>query len=93
MNIPKKIFINEHLELFSSGQIRIPNKAIQIPQLTLQFWSFSSKFEKGDSNPSYSDSNPHSKKFRLTKTIRIPHEEIRIQIPVRKLRLTDSNLM
>ena len=42
-------------------------------------------------NPSYSDSNPHSKKFRLTKAIRIPHDEIRIQIPVRKLRLTDSN--
>ena len=34
MKIPKKIFTNEHLELFSSGQIRIPNKAIQIPQQT-----------------------------------------------------------
>ena len=46
MNIPKKIFTNEHLRLFSSCQIRIPNKAIQIPQQTFQFWSFSSKFEK-----------------------------------------------
>ena len=84
IKIPKKIFTNEHLELFSSGQIRIP-------QVTLQFWSFSSKFEEDNSNPSYSDSNPHSKKIRLTKAIRIPHEEIRIQIPIRKLRLTDSN--
>ena len=91
MNIPKKIFTNEHLRLFSGGQIRIPNKAIRIPQLTLQFWSFSSKFEEGDSNPSYNDSNPHSRKIRLTKAIRIPHEKIQIQIPVRKLGLTDSN--
>ena len=59
MKIPKKIFTNEYLELFSSGQIQIPNKAIRIPnkviripQLTLQLWSFSSKFEEGDSNPS-----------------------------------------
>ena len=80
MNIPKKIFTNEHLELFSSGQIRIPNQAILIPQSTLQFWSFSSKFEEGDSNPSYSDSNPHSRKCKLTKTIRIPHIAIRIHI-------------
>ena len=85
MNITKKIFTNEHLKLLSSGQIRIPNKAIRIPQVTFQFWSFSSKFEEGDSNP-------NSKKFRPTKAIRIPHEEIRIQIPVRKLRLTDLNL-
>ena len=91
MNIPKKIFTNEHLELFSSGQIRIPNKAIRIPQVTLQFWSLSSKFEEGDSNPSNSDSNPHSKKFRLTKVIRIPHEAIQIQSPIWLLRLTDSN--
>ena len=91
MNIPKKIFTNEHLELFSSSQIRIPNKTIWIPQSTFQFWSFSSKFEESNSNPSYSDSNPHSRKFRLTKAIRIPYKEIRIQIPVRKLRLTDSN--
>ena len=83
MNIPKKIFTNEHLELFSSGQIRIPNKVIRIPQLILQFWSFSSKFEEGDSNPSYSDSNPHSRKFRLKKAIRIPHIAIRIHIPER----------
>ena len=69
MNIPKKIFTNEHLRLFSSGQIRIPNKAIQIPQQTLQFWSFSSKFEEGDSNPSHSDLNPHSRKCKLTKAI------------------------
>ena len=80
MNIPKKIFTNEHLELFSSGQIRIPNKTIQIPQVTFQFWSFSSKFEKGDSNPSNNDSNPHSKKFRLKKPIRIPHIAIQIHI-------------
>ena len=74
-NIPKKIFTNEHLKPFSSVQIRIPNKAIRIPQVTLQFWSLSSKFEEGDSNPSNSDSNPHFKKFRLTKEIRISHEE------------------
>ena len=80
MNIPKKIFINEHLRLFSNGQIRIPNKAIRIPQLTLQFWSFLSKFEEGDSNPSHSDSNPHSRKCKLTKAIRIPHIAIRIHI-------------
>ena len=98
IKIPKKIFTNEHLELFSSIQIRISNKVIRIPQVTLQFWSFSSKFEEGnsnpsnsDSNPSNNDSNPHSRKFRLTKAIRISHEEIRIQIPVRKLRLTNSN--
>ena len=47
--------------------------------------------DEGDSNPSHSDSNPHSREFRLTKAIRIPHEEIRIQIPISKLRLTDSN--
>ena len=29
MNIPKKIFTNEHLELFSSGQIRIPKKRFE----------------------------------------------------------------
>ena len=81
MNIPKKIFTNEHLRLFSSGQIRIPNKAIRIPQLTLQIWSFSSKFEEGDSNPSYSDLNPHSRKCKLTKAIRIPYITIRIHIP------------
>ena len=61
INIPKLIFTNEHLEPFSSVQIRIPNKVIRIPQLTLQFWSISSKFEsrfqevqtsEGDSNPS-----------------------------------------
>ena len=67
MNIPKKIFTNEHLSLFSSGQIQIPNKTIQIPQLTLQFWSFSSKFEEGDSNPSHSDLNPLFRKCKLTK--------------------------
>ena len=78
MKIPKKIFTNEHLELFSSGKIRIPNKAIRISQRTFQFWSFSSKFEEDDSNPSNGDSNPHSKKFRLAKVIRIPHEAIRI---------------
>ena len=76
MNIPKKIFTIEHLELFSSVQIQIPNKAIRIPQQTFQFWSFSNKFEEGDSNPSHSDSNPHSREFRLTKAIRMPHEEI-----------------
>ena len=81
MNIPKKIFTNELLRLFSSSQIRIPNKEIRIPQQTLQFWSFSSKFEEGDSNPSYSDSNPHSRKCRLTKAIRIPPKAIRIHIP------------
>ena len=69
IKIPKKIFTNEHLELFSSVQIRIPNKAIRIPQVILQFWSLSSKFKEGDSNPSNSDSNPHSRKFRLTKAI------------------------
>ena len=74
MNIPKKIFTKEHLRLFSSGQIRIPNKAIRIPQLTLQFWSFSSKFEEDDSNP-------HSRKCKLTKAIRIPPIAIRIHIP------------
>ena len=67
MKISKKIFTNEHLELFSSIQIRIPNKTIRILQITLQFWSLSSKFEEGDSNP-------HSRKFRLTKAIRIPHK-------------------
>ena len=92
MNIPKKFFTNEHLRLFSSGQIRIPNKEIRTPQQTLQFWSFSSKFEEGDSNPSHSDSNPYSREFKLIRAIRIPHEVIRIQIPVSKLRLTDSNL-
>ena len=81
MDISKKIFTNEHLKLFSSGQIRIPNKAIRIPQQTLQFWSFSSKFEEDDSNPSHSDSNPHSKKCKLTKAIRIPPITIRIHIP------------
>ena len=81
MNIPKKIFTNENLRLFSSGQIQIPNKAIRIPQLTPQFWSFSRKFEEDDSNPSYSDSNPHSRKCKLTKAIRIPHIAIRIHIP------------
>ena len=81
MNIPKKIFTNEHLRLFSSGKIRIPNKAIRIPQLTFQFWSFSSKFKKGDSNPSHSDSNPHSRKYKLTKAILIPPIAIRIHIP------------
>ena len=81
MNIPKKIFTNEHLRLFSSGQIRIPNKAIRISQLTLQFWNFSSKFEEGNSNPSHSDSNPHSRKYKLTKAIRIPPIAIRIHIP------------
>ena len=91
MNIPKKIFTNELLRLFSSGQIRIPNKEIRIPQQTLQFWSFPGKFEERDSNPSHSDSSPHSREFRLTRAIRIPHEEIRIQIPVSKLRLTDLN--
>ena len=85
INIPKLIFTNEHLEPFSSIQIRIPNKVIRIPQVILQFWSFSSKFEEGDSNPSNGDSNPDSRKFRLAKAIRI-------QIPVRLLRLTDSNL-
>ena len=60
IKIPKKIFTNEHLELFSSVQIRIPNKAIRIPQGILQLWSLSSKFEEGDSNPSNSDSNLHS---------------------------------
>ena len=90
-NIPKKIFTNEHLKQFSSVQIRIPNKAIRIPQVTLQFWSLLNKFEEGDSNPSNSDSNPHSRKFRLTKAIQIPHQAIRIQIPIRLLRLTDSN--
>ena len=62
MKIPKKIFTNEHLELLSSGQIRIPNKVILIPQQTFQFWSFSSKFEEGDSNPLNGDSNPNSSK-------------------------------
>ena len=81
MKIPKKIFTNEHLELFFNGQIRIPNKAIRILQQTLQFWSFLSKFEEDDSNPSYSDSNPHSRKFRLTKAIQIPHIAIRIHFP------------
>ena len=92
INIPKQIFTNEHLEPFSSVQIRISNKVIQILQVILQFQSFLSKFEEGDSNPSNGDSNPDSKKFRLGKAIRIPHEAIRIQIPVRLLRLTDSNL-
>ena len=92
INILKQIFTNEHLEPFSSVQIRIPNKVIRIPQVILQFWSFSSKFEEGDSNPSNGDSNPDSRKFRLTKAIRIPHEAIRIQIPVRLLRFIDSNL-
>ena len=69
INIPKLIFTNEHLEPFSSVQIRIP-------QVILQFWSNSSKFEKGDSNPSNGNSNPDSKKFRLAKAIRILHEAI-----------------
>ena len=81
INIPKLIFTNEHLEPFSSIQIRILNKVIRIPQVILQFWSNSSKFRKrwfeslkwrfesrfqevqtgkGDSNPSWSDSNPNS---------------------------------
>ena len=47
--------------------------------------------DEGDFNPSHSDSNPQSREFRLTRAIRIPHEEIRIQIPISKLRLTDSN--
>ena len=85
INMPKLIFTNEHLEPFSSVQIRIPNKVIPIPQVILQFWSFSSKFEKGDSNPSIGNSNPDFRKFKLGKAIRI-------QIPVRLLRLTDSNL-
>ena len=92
IKIPKKIYTNEHLELFSSVQIRILNKAIRIPQVILQFWSLLSKFKEGDSNPSNNDSNPHSKKFRLTKVIQILHKAIRIQILVRLLRLTDSNL-
>ena len=92
INIPKLIFTNEHLEPFSSVQIRIPNKMIRIPQVILQFRSFSSKFEEDDLNPSNGDSNPDSRKFRLAKAIRILHEVIRIQIPVRLLRLTDSNL-
>ena len=92
INIPKLIFTNEHLEPFSSVQIRIPNKAIRIPQVILQFWSFSSKFKERDSNLSNGDSNPDFKKFRLAKAIRIPHEAIRIQISVKLLRLTDSNL-
>ena len=92
INIPKLIFTNEHLEPFSSVQIRIPNKVIRIPQVILQFWSNSSKFEEGDSNPSNDHSNPDSGKFRLAKVIQIFHEAIQIQIPVRLLRLTDSNL-
>ena len=92
INIPKLIFTNEHLEPFSSIQIQIPNKVIRIPQVILQLWSNSSKFEEGDSNPSNGDSNPNSRKFRFSKAIRILHEAIRIQIPVRFLRLTDSNL-
>ena len=91
INIPKLILTNEHLEPFSSVQIRIPNKVIRIPQVILQFWSNSSKLEGGDSNPSNGDSNLDSKKFRLAKVIRILHETIRIQIPVRLLKLTDSN--
>ena len=71
MNIPKKIFTNEYLKLFSNGQIRILNKAIRILQLTLQFWSFSSKFKEADSNPSHSNLNPLFKKCKLTKAIRI----------------------
>ena len=81
MNIPKKIFANELLRLFSSSQIRIPNKEIRIPQQTFQFWSFSSKFKEGDSTPFQSDSNPLSRKCRLTKAIRIPPIAIRIHFP------------
>ena len=65
---------------------------IRIPQVILQFQSISSKFEKGDSNPSNGDSNHDSKKFKLVKAIQIPHEAIQIQILVRFSRLTDSNL-
>ena len=92
INIPKLIFTNEHLEPFSSVQIQIPNKVIRIPQVILQFRSFSSKFEKDNSNPLNGDSNFDSRKFRLAKAIRIPQEAIQIQIVVRLLRLTDSNL-
>ena len=46
IKIPKKIYTNEHLELFSSVQIRILNKAIRIPQVILQFRSFQANWKK-----------------------------------------------
>ena len=73
MNIPMKLFTNEPLKWVSIDQIRSPNKEIRILQQTLQFWSFSSKFKEGDSNP-------YSRKCRLTKAIRIPPIAIRIHI-------------
>ena len=103
MNIYKKIFTNEHLELFSSGQIRIPNKATRMKQgfesltqrfepLKLELW----RTRQGDSNLWVMDSNPLAKVkaegWRLDRAIRIVELWIRIPLGVKfKSHSGDSN--